>query len=282
MTESRSALSSLVFHFFTLVIGLLMIYPLVWSLASSFKVNTDIFTNSYSLIPEHWGIVDNYRSGWKGVGGYSFGKFIWNSLIVSAIGTVGGVFASVMAAYAFSRVKFAFSGFWFACVMLTLMIPNQVMIVPQYILFKKLHLVNTLPALIMPWLFGSAFFIFLMVQFIRSLPIDLDEAAKIDGCGKMGVFYRIILPLVSPALVTSTIFSFYWIWQDFFQPLIFINQPKFFTVSLALNLYLDPNSFNNYGGLFAMSVVSLIPVIGVFLVFQRYLVEGMATSGLKG
>src|SRR5690606_16701501 len=104
-----------------------------------------------------------------------------------------------------------------------------------------------------------------------------DEAAKIDGCGKMGVFYRIILPLVSPAIVTSTIFSFYWIWQDFFQPLIFINQPKFFTVSLALNLYLDPNSFSNYGGLFAMSVVSLIPVIAVFLVFQKYLVEGMAT-----
>jgi len=282
MTESRSALSSLVFHLFTLAIGLLMIYPLIWSLASSFKDNTNIFTNAYSLIPEHWGIVDNYRSGWKGVGGYSFGKFLWNSLIVSAIGTVGGVFASVMAAYAFSRVKFAFSGFWFICVMLTLMIPNQVMIVPQYILFKKLHLVNTLPALIMPWFFGSAFFIFLMVQFIRSLPIDLDEAAKIDGCGKIGVFYRIILPLVSPAIVTSTIFSFYWIWQDFFQPLIFINQPKFFTVSLALNLYLDPNSFSNYGGLFAMSVVSLIPVIAVFLMFQKYLVEGMATSGLKG
>lgn len=282
MTANRKRLGLLTFHCFSIVIGLLMIYPLLWSLASSFKDNAHMFTNSYSLIPEHWAILDNYRSGWKGAGGFSFGSFIWNSLLVSVIGTVGGVFSSVMAAYAFSRVKFALSGFWFTCVMLTLMIPNQVMIVPQYILFKKLHLINTLEALIIPWFFGGAFFIFLMVQFIRSLPIDLDEAAKMDGCGKLGVFYRIILPLVSPAVVTSTIFSFYWIWQDFFQPLIFINQPKFFTVSLALNLYLDPNSFSNYGGLFAMSVVSLIPVIFVFLVFQKYLVEGMATSGLKG
>ncbi|UMV50776.1 ABC transporter permease subunit [Paenibacillus macerans] len=110
----------------------------------------------------------------------------------------------------------------------------------------------------------------------------MDEAAEIDGCGKMGIFFRIVLPLVTPAIITSTIFSFYWIWQDFFQPLIFISSTRMFTVSLALNLYLDPNSFSNYGGLFAMSVISLIPVVAVFLVFQRYLVEGVATTGLKG
>jgi multiple sugar transport system permease protein len=278
----KKRLQSAAFHTFACILGFFMIYPLLWSIASSFKSNSEIFTNPYSLVPMKWDIIQNYTSGWKGVGGVSFATFLFNSITVSVIGTVGGVISSVLAAYAFSRIRFKAKKFWFACVMMTLMIPNQVMVVPQYILFKKLDLINKLSALIAPWFFGSAFFIFLMVQFIRGLPIELDEAAKIDGCGKIGVFTRIILPLVSPAVATSSIFSFYWIWQDFFQPLIFMNKPKYFTVSLALNAFLDPNSLNNFGGLFAMSVVSLIPVIAIFLIFQKYLVEGIATSGLKG
>ncbi len=278
----KKNLHSLSFHLFACILGFFMIYPLLWSISSSFKINSEIFVNPYSLIPIKWDVVQNYASGWKGVGGVSFTTFLLNSVLVSVIGTLGGVMSSVLAAYAFSRVKFVAKGFWFACVMMTLMIPNQVMVVPQYIIFKKLNLINHLSALIAPWFFGSAFFIFLMVQFIRGLPIELDEAAKMDGCGKIGIFARIILPLVSPAVVTSTIFSFYWIWQDFFQPLIFMSKPRSFTVSLALNAFLDPNSLNNFGGLFAMSVVSLIPVVLVFLIFQRYLVEGIATSGIKG
>ena len=278
----KKNLHSLSFHLFACILGFFMIYPLLWSISSSFKVNSEIFINPYSLIPMKWDMVQNYASGWNGVGGVSFTTFLLNSVLVSVIGTLGGVMSSVLAAYAFSRVRFVAKGFWFACVMMTLMIPNQVMVVPQYIIFKKLNLINHLSALIAPWFFGSAFFIFLMVQFIRGLPIELDEAAKMDGCGKIGIFARIILPLVSPAVVTSTIFSFYWIWQDFFQPLIFMSKPRSFTVSLALNAFLDPNSLNNFGGLFAMSVVSLIPVVLVFLIFQRYLVEGIATSGIKG
>ncbi|SFM11589.1 multiple sugar transport system permease protein [Gracilibacillus orientalis] len=278
----KKIISSLTFHIAALVIGVIMIYPLLWALASSFKDNATMFTNAYSLIPETWAIVENYVSGWDGISGYSFGRFMLNSLIVAGAGTIGGVFSSVMAAYALSRVNFKFSGFWFMCVMVTLMIPNEVMVVPQYIILRWLGLIDSLPALMAPWIFGHAFFIFLMVQFIRGLPISLDEAAKMDGAGKLGIFFKIILPLVAPAIVTSTIFCFYWIWQDFFQPLIFISSPEWFTVSLALNLYLDPNSYSNYGGLFAMSTLSLIPVIGVFLLFQRYLVEGIATSGVKG
>ncbi|WP_270619007.1 carbohydrate ABC transporter permease [Paenibacillus macerans] len=282
MSQAARRWYAISFHFLMTILGILMIYPLIWSVASSFKDNSEIFVNSYSLFPRDWGVIENYLSGWKGVGGVSFGRFLWNSAVVAVIGTLGGVMSSLMAAYAFARVRFALSSFWFVCVMTTLMIPNQVMIVPQYILFKRLHLIDTLTSLIIPWFFGSAFFIFLMVQFIRGLPLDLDEAVEIDGCGKMGIFFRIVLPLATPAIITSTIFSFYWIWQDFFQPLIFISSTRMFTVSLALNLYFDPNSFSNYGGLFAMSVISLIPVVAVFLVFQRYLVEGVATTGLKG
>lgn len=279
--NKHKKLRSFIFHFFAFTIGLIMIYPLIWTLMSSFKDNSEIFVNSYSLLPNTWNIIENYTSGWKGVANIPFGKFLGNSLIVAGVGTIGGVASSVLAAYAFGRLQFKGKKFWFTCVMMTLMIPNQVMVVPQYIIFKNLHLTNTLTALIAPWFFGSGFFIFLMMQFVQGLPIDLDEAAKIDGCSKIGVFTKIILPLVTPSIITSTIFSFYWIWQDFFQPLIFTNNPKKYTVSLALNMFLDPNSLNNYGGMFAMSVLSLLPVIIVFLCLQNYLVEGVASSGMK-
>lgn len=162
------------------------------------------------------------------------------------------------------------------------MIPPQVMVVPQYIILKKMNLIDTRVALIMPWFFGGAFFIFLLVQFFRGIPKELDEAAKIDGCGILGTLFRILVPVVKPALVTASIFAFYWIWQDFFQPLIFMSTTKKFTISLALNMYLDPNSYNNYGGLFAMSVISLLPVLVFFIIFQKYLVDGIAMDGIKG
>lgn len=278
----KSIVKKALFHIFAVSLGLLMVYPLLWTLSSSFKDNSEIFINSYSLVPNKWAVMENYASGWKGISGIPFSVFLVNSIVVAIAGTFGGVICSMLAAYAFSRIDFAGRKFWFMCAMTTLMIPNQVMIVPQYIIFKKLDMINKLQALIIPWFFGNAFFIFLMVQFIRGIPAELDEAATIDGCSKMGVFFRIILPLLTPAIATCAIFSFYWIWQDFFQPLIFMSRPKYFTVSLALNLYLDPNSFSNYGALFAMSFVSLVPVIILFILFQKYLVEGIATSGLKG
>ncbi len=274
--------NSVLFHVFSIALGFLMIYPLLWLIASSFKSNNTMFTSSYSLLPEEFDVIKNYSSGWQGIGGVKFSKFLLNTVIVTVIGTLTCVFSSLLAAYAFSRTPFRGIRFWFTCVILTMMIPPQVMVVPQYIILKKLGLINTLTSLILPWCFGTAFFIFLMLQFFRGIPKDLDEAAEIDGCGPFRILFQILVPVVKPAIVTSGIFAFYWIWQDFFQPLIFMNSTKKFTVSLALNAYLDPTSFNNYGGLFAMSFVSLIPVILFFIIFQKYLVNGIATDGIKG
>ena len=274
--------SSILFHVGACLLGFIMIYPLLWLLASSFKSNETMFHNTYSLIPEVWDAVKNYTSGFQGIGGVPFSTFLMNSVIVTVIGTATCVFSSMLAAYAFARIKFKFSNFWFSCVMVTMMIPAQVMIVPQYIILRNLNLTNTRLALILPWCFGTAFFIFLMVQFLRGIPRELDEAANLDGCGKIGVLFRILVPIMKPTIMTSSIFAFYWIWQDFFQPLIFVSNPKLYTIPLALNMYLDPNSYNNYGGLFAMSVVSLLPVILVFIIFQKYLVDGIAMDGLKG
>ncbi len=280
--KRNKTFKSIRFHIGACILGFFMIYPLLWLLASSFKSNDTMFINAYSLIPSKWAIIENYKSGFAGIGGVSFFTFLKNSVIVTVVGTVGCVFTSLLAAYAFSRIKFKFSNFWFGCVMMTMMIPAQVMVVPQYIILKKIGLIDTRLAMILPWFFGGAFFIFLMVQFFRGIPKELDEAAEIDGCGKIRTLFWILVPIVKPAIINASIFAFYWIWQDFFQPLIFMSDTKKFTIPLALNMYLDPNSYNNYGGLFAMSVISLIPIIIFFIIFQKYLVDGIAMDGIKG
>lgn len=166
--------------------------------------------------------------------------------------------------------------------LLTLMLPIQVQIIPQYIVFSWLDWINTFLPLLLPRFFGNAFFIFLIMQFIRGIPSELDEAAEIDGCSKIGIFFRIILPLIQPALVTAAIFSFYFTWEDFLTPLIYLTDIKLFTVSVALRSFADPSAATDWGAIFAMSSLSLVPVFIIFVLFQRYLVEGISTSGLKG
>lgn len=278
----KRKINSILFHFFACLIGFIMIYPLLWLFASSMKSNDTMFQNAYSLIPKVFDMGKNYFNAWNGVANVKFIRFLTNTVLVTVIGMAGCITISLFAAYAFTRIKFRGSKIWFTCVMITMMIPSQVMVVPQYIILKKLHLVDTSVALILPWFFGTAFFIFMLVQFFRGIPIELDEAAKIDGCGKIAILFRILVPVVKPALVTASIFAFYWIWQDFFQPLIFMNSVKKFTLSLALNMFLDPNAYNNYGALFAMSFLSLLPTLILFVISQRYLVDGIAMDGIKG
>ncbi|HHV09150.1 MAG TPA: carbohydrate ABC transporter permease [Clostridiales bacterium] len=280
--KEKKRVNSVLFHLVSCAVGLLMVYPMLWLFASSMKSNDTMFKDAYSLIPEVFDMGTNYLSAWRGVGGVSFMTFLSNTVFVTVTGMAGCVMISLFAAYAFTRIKFRGSHFWFSCVMVTMMIPSQVMVVPQYIILKKLDLIDSRTALALPWFFGTAFFIFMLVQFFRGVPKDLDEAAEIDGCGRISILFRILVPVVKPALVTASIFAFYWIWQDFFQPLIFMSTPKKYTLSLALNMFLDPNAYNNYGGLFAMSVLSLMPTLIFFIIFQRYLVDGIAMDGIKG
>lgn len=274
--------NKLIYHTAAIIIAITMIYPLMWMLMSSFKENDEIFVTATSLIPKTWDAFYNYSNGWDGIAGVGFGQFILNSLMVATLGTIGGIFSSLIAAFAFARLRFIGSKFWFACVMGTMMIPTQVMIVPQYIIFKNLKLLDQRIAMIIPWMFGSAFFIFLIMQFFRGLPIEIDEAAEIDGCNKLQTLFYVLVPNVKPALITGFIFSFYWSWQDFFLPLIMMNTTSKFPVSLGLRMFLDPESGSEYGSMLAMATVSIIPVLLIFIMFQRYLVEGTATTGLKG
>ena len=275
-------LDSVKFHALVMAIGFIMVYPLIWLFASSLKSNDTMFLNTYSLIPIKLDAAVNYLGAWKGVAGVSLLTFLGNSAFVTIVSTIGCVFTSILAAYAFTRVHFRFSRFWFSCVLVTMMIPTQVMVVPQYIILKKMNLIDTRIALILPWFFGGGFFIFLLVQSLKAIPRELDEAAQIDGCGHFRILFNILVPVLKPSIVTASIFSFYWIWQDFFQPLIFMSTTSKFTLPLALNMYLDPNSYNNYGSLFAMSVISLLPILLFFIFFQKYLVDGIAMDGIKG
>jgi len=258
-----------------------MLFPILWMFGSSLKHETDIWVTMSSLIPRH-PTLENYVKGWAGFGGISFTIFYRNSIFFATVATIASVASSACVAYAFAKIRFVGRGFWFTLMLITMMLPGQVLMIPQYIVFSKLNWINTFLPLLVPRFFGSAFFIFLMVQFMRGIPAELDEAAEIDGCSKIGIFFRIILPLVQPALITAAIFSFYWTWEDFIGPLLYLNEPRLYTVSLAIRSFSDMSGDTDWGSIFAMSSLSLLPVFVIFLAFQRYLVEGISTTGLKG
>ena len=162
------------------------------------------------------------------------------------------------------------------------MIPTQIILVPQYIIYNKLGFVGTYLPLILPHFFGQAFFIYQMMQFGAGIPKDLDEAAIIDGCSKYTIFTKIFLPLLKPSIVTTIIIQFYWKWDDFMSPMIYLSKPRMYTAHVAIKNFADSTSTTDYGAMFAMSTLSLIPVFLIFLFFNRYLVEGISTSGIKG
>jgi multiple sugar transport system permease protein len=280
--KTRTLVRHTLTHVFIIALGLVMIYPILWMIVSSFKPNNTIFSDP-GLLPKTV-TFENYISGWKGYAGTDFGQFFANSLIMCSVAIIGNLISCTMAAYAFARLKFVGRGFWFAVMMLTLMLPGQVTIVPRYILFNTFGWVGTfLPIVVPKFLATDVFFVFLLVQFIRSLPKELDEAAIIDGCGKVGVFLRIIVPLAIPGLVTTALFTFLWTWDDFFNHLLYLTTPEIFSVSRALRTFVgDAGSVSNWGGALAMSTLSVIPLFILFFALQRYFVQGIATTGIKG
>ncbi len=274
----RRALSVLA-HVSLLAASVLMLYPLLWMLAASFRPENEIFT-SPSVFPSEWSI-DAYVRGWHGLR-VSFGTFFANSFIISILSVCGNVLACSMAAFAFARLQFKGRSFWFAMMLMTLMLPYQVTLIPQYVLFRGLGWIDTVLPLVVPkFLAADAFFIFLMVQFFRGIPRELDEAAMMDGCSAWRIYWKVILPLSLPVLATAAIFTFIWTWDDFFGPLIYLNEMKQYTVTLGLRTFTDSTGKSDYGGMFAMSVLSLVPIFIVFLFFQRLLIEGIATTGMK-
>ncbi len=270
-------------HLTIVLFGAIMLYPVLWLIMSSLKAGNTIFSDP-SLIPKSI-TFEHYVKGWAGVGRVHFSTFVKNSLILCACVVVLNVVSCSMAAYAFARIRFKFKGLWFGIMMVTMMLPAHVTTIPRYVMFNAMGWVDSslyLPLTVPKILATDAFFVFLLVQFMRGLPKDLDESATLDGCGKIGIYFRIVMPLSGPALITTALFSFLWTWDDFFNQLLYLNTPSKYTIPLGLRMFLDATGSSNWGAMLAMSVVSILPCFILFFSLQKYFVQGITTTGIKG
>jgi multiple sugar transport system permease protein len=279
--KTRERIYAAISNAVIIVLGIGMLYPVAWLISASFKETNTIFTEQ-GLIPKAF-TLQNYVKGWAGIGIVGFAKFFTNSFIISVSCVLANVIVCSLTGYAFARLSFKLKSLWFTLMMLTLMLPAHVTTIPRYIIFRSLGWIDSFLPLIVPKLFAvDAFFIFLLVQFIRTLPKDLDESAHIDGCGKFGIYVKIVMPLMVPALITTMLFTFLWTWDDFFNQLLYLNTPARYTVPMGLRLFLDSTGISSWGPMFAMSVLSLVPCFILFFTLQRYFVQGIATTGIKG
>lgn len=258
---------------------LICLFPFIWLISTSFKQTSDIYKMPPSLFPSVF-TLENFIEGWKGA---DFGTFFKNSAIVTFLATVGTVFSSSVVAYGFARFQSRFSSVLFMVLLGTMMLPSQVTLIPQYLLYYKMGMVNTFWPLIIPsWLGGGAFNIFLFIQFFRTLPKELDEAAKIDGANSWQVFTRILLPAVKPVMLAVLVMALVFNWNDFFNPLIYLNSSDKFTIAIGLQFFKGSQGNVQIGQMMAMALVSLAPVMLVFATCQKYFIQGIKMSGLKG
>ena len=279
MSRLGSSLAVVVRHALLIGASAIMLYPLLWMLASAFKPENQIF-GDLSILPTSFDLK-NFRDGWTALQ-TSFSVFYWNSFVIALLVVIGNLMSCSLTAYAFARLEFKGRNVLFALMLGTLMLPYHVTLIPQYVLFLNLGWVDTFLPLVVPkFLAADAFFIFLMVQFFRGIPRELDEAAQMDGCSPWRIYWKIIMPLSLPVLATAGIFSFLWTWNDFFGPLIYLNDNANYTVPLALRSFVDATGTSAWGQLFAMSTLAILPIFLVFLFFQRLIIEGVAMSGMK-
>lgn len=258
-------------------VALLFMVPLYWMFSTALKSPEQTFAIPPEWIPRpaEW---DNFSAVFDEV---PFARFYVNTLFLVAMNIIGQLFAVTLVAYGFARLRFPGRGFLFLLMLSTLMIPYQVTLVPRFIMFSKLGMINSYWPLILPAFTGSPFLIFLVRQYMMSIPYDLDEAAYIDGASRFGVFWHIILPLARPALMLVIVFTFIDVWNDFLQPLIYLNDPNMFTVSLGLSFFQGARE-TNWNLLMAGSVLAMLPPLGLFFFAQKQLIGGISIEGLKG
>lgn len=264
-----------------IAIGVVMMYPIIWMFFATFKTNAEIF-GSVKLLPEKFSL-QSYIDGWNVNGRITYAAFFANSFKLTLITTFLTVAACAIVAYGFARFKFPCKKILFGILITTMMLPDSILLIPKYSLYHSMNLLDSYaPFYLQAGLACYPFFVFMLIQFIRGLPRELDESAYIDGCSEIGVFVRILAPLMKPALFSAGLFQFMWTYNDYTNVLIYVNSVKKYTLSLALRLSLDAESIIQWNKVMAMSFLSLIPLIILFFAAQKYFVEGIATSGLKG
>ena len=280
--KTRRKLTTTLYYLVLTALGIVMVFPLVYMFFASFKTNQEIFGQPLKLLPDSFS-PDGYINGWKGVGAYTFETYMGNSFLLTLPCMFLTIASSLLTAYGFARFEFPFRKLLFAIMYGLMLLPGSVLIIPRYLAFAKLGWVDSyLPFWVPAALATSSFFIYMFIQFFRGLPRELDEAAKIDGCSSFGILQYVLFPLCVPAIISAAIFSFIWTWNDFMAQFIYISSVPKYTVALGLRMSIEGTANINWANVLAMSLVSIIPSSLIYLCLQKYFVEGIATSGLKG
>ncbi|MBP1990253.1 carbohydrate ABC transporter permease [Paenibacillus eucommiae] len=265
-----------------LVLSIAMIYPFIWMLVASFTSEKEIFKFPFSLIPDpiNW---DGYKAVWTNpVLGLSMWLYFWNSVKTTLIAMAGALITCTLAGYAYARIKFPGRDFIFLLMLATMMIPTQVVMLPNFMIFKELGLVNTHAAIWLGACFGSPFGTFLCKQYFSTLPYELNESAEIDGASNFRIFMSIMIPLAKPILATLVIFNFLGYWNNYEGPLIYLRSPELYTLPLALKVMSEDKYFVQYAGVMAGSVSAALPLLIVFIAAQKFFIQGVTIGSVKG
>jgi len=257
--------------------SVMILFPAVWMISTSLKTNAQLYSYPPTWIPTP-AVWANYAKAWKHV---DFTRYTLNTVGYALAAVVGALISNSLVAYGFARLRFPGRDIMFGLLLSTMMIPGMVTMIPQYILFSKLHWAGTYLPLIVPSFFGSAFYTFLLRQFYMGIPQEYSEAARIDGANEFWIWYRVIVPLAKAPMATVALFAFETAWNDYVGPVLYLTKPELYTVQVGLSMFRATSDIN-WQYIMAASVVVLIPTVLLFSIFQRYFVEGAAVSGIKG
>ncbi|HJB89838.1 MAG TPA: carbohydrate ABC transporter permease [Candidatus Eisenbergiella merdigallinarum] len=275
MTKSQKERISNIILFVVLTLGaILILFPIAWMICTALKSAPEIAMYPPKLLPEK-PMFENFIIAWQKA---PFTKYTINTLIIVFFTIIGNVFVNSFVSYGFAKVDFAGKNILFTCILATMMIPGFITLVPTYVIFSKLHWVNTYLPLIVPAFFGNAFHIFMMRQFYMTIPIELTEAARIDGAGHFYIWGKLMMPLVKPVMATIALIAFKGAWSDFQGPLLYLSDRNMYTLQLGLQVF-KGQGFTEWNYLMAVSFLSMIPILILFFCFQNYFIEGMNVGG---
>lgn len=282
--ETKRKISTFLRYFVLIAVGFVMVYPLIWMVGATFKTNNEIFS-SVGFIPKN-PTLDGYKNAMKSYGGdIDLVKAMINTYSIVIPKVVFTIISATITAYGFARFEFEGKGILFAVLMSTLFLPQVVLNVPQYIMFNKFGWINhpMYLALIVPTIFATdTYFVFMLIQFLRNIPRELEEAAKIDGCNSIKTLWYVIVPMLKPSIVSCALFQFMWSSNDFMGPLLYVNTPARYPASIFVKMSMDGDTGFDWNRVLAMSLISIIPSLIVFFLAQDSFIDGIAAGGVKG
>ncbi|HPE93450.1 MULTISPECIES: carbohydrate ABC transporter permease [unclassified Sphaerochaeta] len=280
MIKRKTPVTKFLSYFFLIVLAYIMTYPLLWMIGAAFKSNEEIF-GTIGLLPKN-PMFGAFAAGWKGTGQYGFSTFLYNTFLMVIPTVVFTAVSATLIGYGFARFEFPFKKTLFTIMLSTMMLPATVILIPRYIFFRNLGWLDSYLPFIVPAMLGCfPFFNFMMVQFFRGLPLELDESGKLDGCNSFIILKDLLLPLCKSAIFSVIVFQFVWTWNDFLNVLIYISSVAKYPVALGLRMTMDISTEFNWNQIMAMSLISIAPPIVLFFAAQKYFVEGIATTGMK-